>query len=100
LPHARSTAEKRIRRLAAGISGMDGQRGEALRKAAHDRQGRKREFLQFTVEDEAVFKMPWSATITYRRALGEWGEFVCAENTHEYYAGKNTAVPRADQPDF
>ncbi|HWN49066.1 MAG TPA: hypothetical protein VNO18_04435 [Xanthobacteraceae bacterium] len=44
--------------------------------------------------------MPWSATVTYRRALGEWPEFVCAENTHEYYAGKDTAVPRADKPDF
>jgi hypothetical protein len=40
--------------------------------------------LQFTVEDEGVFTMPWSATITYRRgtnSLGiEWVETVCAEN--------------------
>ena len=36
--------------------------------------------LQFTVEDEGVFTMPWSATVTYRRALGEWPEIVCAEN--------------------
>ena len=57
--------------------------------------------LQFTVEDEGVFTMPWSATITYRRALAtEWREVVCAENTHEYYAGKNTEVPRSDKPDF
>jgi hypothetical protein len=56
--------------------------------------------LQFTVEDEGVFTMPWSATVTYRRALGEWLEYVCAENTFEYYAGKDTAVPRADKPDF
>ena len=24
----------------------------------------------------------------------------CAENTHEYYAGKDSAVPTADKPDF
>ena len=43
--------------------------------------------------------MPWSATETYRRILGEWPEHVCAENTHVYY-GKDTAVPTADKPDF
>jgi hypothetical protein len=57
--------------------------------------------LHFTVEDEGVFTVPWSATITYRRALAtEWPEVVCAENTHEYYPGKDTEVPRADKPDF
>jgi hypothetical protein len=57
--------------------------------------------LQFTVEDEGVFTMPWSATITYRRSsLTEWPEIVCAENRHEYYAGKDAAVPTADKPDF
>jgi hypothetical protein len=56
--------------------------------------------LQFTVEDEGVFTMPWTATVTYRRALGEWPEIVCAENRHEYYTGKDTAVPTAEKPDF
>jgi hypothetical protein len=58
--------------------------------------------LQSRVEDEGVFTTPWSATITYRRPplSTEWGESVCAENIHEYYAGKDTAVPRADKPDF
>jgi hypothetical protein len=57
--------------------------------------------VHFTVEDEGVFTTPWSATITYRRALvTEWAENVCAENIHEYYAGKDTAVPRSDKPDF
>jgi hypothetical protein len=61
--------------------------------------------LQFTVEDEGVFTMPWSATITYRPGLNwrgtsgatEWPEVVCAENPnpHEY-----AAIPRADKPDF
>jgi len=56
--------------------------------------------LQFMVEDEGVFTMPWTASITYRRALGEWPEYVCPENRHEYYSGKDTAVPTADKPDF
>jgi hypothetical protein len=57
--------------------------------------------LQFTVEDEGVFTMPWSAMITYRRpSVTQWEEIVCAENPHEYYAGKVTAVPTADKPDF
>jgi hypothetical protein len=56
--------------------------------------------LQFTVEDQGVFTMPWSATITYRRASNEWPEQVCAENMHEYYNNKDVEVPTADKPDF
>ena len=37
----------------------------------------------FTVEDAGVFTMPWTSTITYRRALGEWTDLICAENMHE-----------------
>jgi len=55
--------------------------------------------LQFTVQDEGVFTVPWSATMTYRRGLGEWPEFVCAENI-QFYPGKNAAVPQANKPDF
>src|SRR5713101_3458392 len=36
--------------------------------------------LQFTVEDKGVFTTPWSATVTYLRAWGEWPEIVCSEN--------------------
>jgi hypothetical protein len=61
--------------------------------------------LQFTVEDENVFAMPWSATITYApgfnwRGTDEWPELVCAENPYEHGTGKDAAVPRADKPDF
>jgi hypothetical protein len=56
--------------------------------------------LEFTVEDDGVFTMPWSVTITYRRVFGELPEKVCAENIHEYYAHKDTAVPRADKSEF
>lgn len=56
--------------------------------------------LQFTVEDPGVFTEPWTATVTYLRAAGDWAEMVCAENTREYYAGKDTAIPVAETPDF
>jgi len=56
--------------------------------------------VALTVEDPGVFTTPWSATITYRRVGEEWREQVCAENTHEYYAGRTTAIPTADKPDF
>ena len=55
--------------------------------------------LHFTVEDEGVFTMPWTATITYRPNVGHWSEVICAENIH-WYPGQNSAVPQADKPDF
>jgi hypothetical protein len=66
----------------------------------HNYRGKHLE-LQFTVEDEGVFTMPWSATITYRRGVEAWREVVCAENTRELaIGGTAAAVPRADNPDF
>jgi hypothetical protein len=56
--------------------------------------------VQFTVEDDNVFTMPWSAVSTYWRASGDWTERVCAENSVNYYAGLNTAIPKAEKPDF
>ena len=56
--------------------------------------------LQFTVEDQAVFKMPWSATMTYRPQVTEWEESICAENPHKYGTEKDVAVPTAARPDF
>ena len=49
---------------------------------------------------QGVFTMPWSSMITYRRALGDWTDLICAENRHEYLAGKDSAVPTANTPDF
>jgi hypothetical protein len=59
--------------------------------------------LHITVEDDGVFTTPWTAIVTYRRPLlplGQWPEFVCADNPHVYYGGVDTAVPQADKPDF
>jgi hypothetical protein len=56
--------------------------------------------VQFTVEDKNVFKTPWSASVTLRKA-GGWVENVCAENFHEYYgANEFTKIPQAEKPDF
>src|SRR5438105_1151576 len=55
--------------------------------------------IDFKVEDNKMFKTPWSALVTWRRA-GGWVENVCAENTHEYYNGGSTSIPQAQRPDF
>jgi hypothetical protein len=55
--------------------------------------------LHFTVEDEGVFTMPWTATITYRPNVQSWPEQICAENP-EWFPGTSSAVPKAEKPDF
>ena len=55
--------------------------------------------IQVTVEDKGAFTMPWSATVTFRRALDERLELVCADST-QWYPGAQSAVPMADKPDF
>jgi hypothetical protein len=55
--------------------------------------------IQVTVEDAGAFTTAWSATVTLRRAVVEPLELVCADNLL-WYPGKNSAVPRADKPDF
>lgn len=56
--------------------------------------------VALTVEDEEIFTMPWGATVTFGRGTGNWPETVCAENTHEYYANKDSEVPSSIKPDF
>jgi hypothetical protein len=56
--------------------------------------------VSFTVADPNVFTTPWSGRATYSKADDLWTENVCAENTFEYYNNRDTAVPKADRPDF
>jgi hypothetical protein len=70
----------------SGLAMDDGYKGKGLQ-------------LQFMVEDEGVFTMPWSATVTYRRAVA-WPESVCAENLNATWITKENAVPRSERPDF
>ena len=55
--------------------------------------------LHFTVEDEGVFTMPWTATITYRPNVGPWPEQICAENPRDFNH-EASRVPTAAKPDF
>jgi hypothetical protein len=55
--------------------------------------------IEVTIEDRGAFTMPWSATVTLRRARDERLELVCSENT-QWYPGMQSAVPTADRPDF
>ena len=55
--------------------------------------------IQLTVEDAGAFTMPWSAPLTFRRALDEWRELVCAESI-QWYPGTYSEVPVANKPDF
>jgi hypothetical protein len=62
--------------------------------------------LEFVVEDQGVFTMPWSATITYLRgARTQWEERICAENVqhdydHQYFSDKDARLPTAEVSDF
>jgi hypothetical protein len=79
----------------------DSKENQLVQRDTMDRKARGK-YLQvhITVEDEGVFTMPWSATVTYGRSLIDWLEIVCAENRHEYYNNKESDVPKADKPDF
>lgn len=55
--------------------------------------------IQVAVDDEGAFTMPWSATVTHRRALDERLELVCADNIL-WYPGTRSSVPMADKLDF
>jgi hypothetical protein len=55
--------------------------------------------ILLAVEDRGAFTMPWSATLTFRRALDEWQELVCAENI-QWHPGTYSEVPTANEPDF
>lgn len=56
--------------------------------------------VQFAVEDTGTFTKTWGAAVTYRRSKSQWVEYACAENTHEYYANRDTPIPVDDTPDF
>ncbi len=81
--------------------GLDRAAKENLRPGGIMDRNFRGKYLQllFTVEDEGVFTMPWSATITFGRGTDQWPETVCAENIHQYYR-KDSEVPTSDKPDF
>ena len=56
--------------------------------------------IEVTVEDPAIFTMPWTGLITYRPMGSEWAEIACAENPREYFDNRDAPIPRAETPDF
>ena len=56
--------------------------------------------MQAALRDAMRLQSPEPSYQRPLSALGQWPESVCAENRHEYYAGKDAAVPTADKPDF
>jgi hypothetical protein len=55
--------------------------------------------IHLTLEDPGAFKMPWTATLTFRRPKVERFESVCAENP-EWFPGTQSQLPVAQRPDF
>jgi hypothetical protein len=53
--------------------------------------------VDFTIEDENVFTMPWHAVMIYLRERAPWQESVCAENRFGF---EDTHVPTASKLDF
>jgi hypothetical protein len=56
--------------------------------------------LHLTIEDEGVFTMPWTATLTYVPGPEQIAEGVCSENIQQYYTKDEADVPRAAKADF
>ena len=110
-PHSTALHVIERYRLIDGVTARDAQQKQeqvhpevipfAYGRGPIDRDVRKQGLqVAITVEDPGVFTTPWSGLITYRHVLGDWPEAVCAENFHEYYANRDTEVPRAEKADF
>lgn len=55
--------------------------------------------IHLTIDDAGSFTMPWTATVTLRRATDERLELVCADNP-EWFPGTRSRIPQAASPDF
>ena len=55
--------------------------------------------VDFTIEDQGAFTMPWTAVMIYLRDRGVFPEIVCADNTFSFHHQAGD-LPHADRPDF
>ncbi len=55
--------------------------------------------VDFTIEDQGTFTMPWTAVMIYLRDRGDFPEIVCADNTFSFHHQEGD-LPHADRPDF
>ncbi len=58
--------------------------------------------ITFAVTDPGVFTQPWSAMVEHARETIEWIEYVCNENSVEYFIPESelVPVPSATRRDF
>lgn len=56
--------------------------------------------VDFTVDDPGTFNMPWHASVTYGRGTAQPGEYVCAENTNNYFHEDGYPIPESGKPEF
>lgn len=56
--------------------------------------------VDVTVDDPGTFNMPWHTSVSYGRGTAQPGEYVCAENTNNYFHEDGYPVPVSDKPEF
>jgi len=56
--------------------------------------------VDFTVDDAGAFTVPWHASVAYGRGTAEAGEYVCAENTNNYFHEDAFPIPESNKPEF
>jgi hypothetical protein len=55
--------------------------------------------VDFTIEDQGAFTMPWTAVMIYLRDYDVFPEIVCADNRFAFHHQEGD-LPHADKPDF
>ena len=89
---AKQAAERHIRE-----NGPMGLAGAVLVDPKYSGKGLQ---LEIRIEDPGVFTTPWSAVVTYRRAIGPWLEQVCAEDSIDREQGRQPLMPVSPAADF
>jgi len=56
--------------------------------------------VDFTVDDAGAFNAAWHASVSYGRGTDSPGEYVCAENTNNYFHEDEYPIPQSGKPDF
>ncbi|HEY6258708.1 MAG TPA: hypothetical protein VIY51_23240 [Xanthobacteraceae bacterium] len=56
--------------------------------------------VDFTIEDQGAYTMPWTAVMIYLRDRLEWPEQACAEGTFGFHNHDGADLPHSDKPDF
>ena len=90
---AARAAQERQEQAAGRLGGKPGNN-------AFDPNSAKGLQIDIAVEDPNIYTAPWTAKITYRRAVMDWEERICAENNTNILHPGFANIPTADKPDF